>query len=229
MQALVSIHDVMPNTLSRVRDLLVHMAHLEKPNISLLVVPGLDWRAEQLAVLRNLQNEGYTLAGHGWEHTTRQVSGVYHKLHSALISRHAAEHLSLSTAEIRKLINDCYQWFQGHALKTPDMYVPPAWAMGSISKQDLSESPFQYFETTVGIYDSDSDKQVALPLIGFEADNAFRYCSLKLWNAFNKKIGTPAKPTRVSIHPYDGALLLRKSLFKTLGQVKSAVDYHSLF
>ncbi len=53
----------MPNTLGRVQDLLIHMAHLEKPNISLLVVPGLDWRTEQLSVLRNLQNEGYTLAG----------------------------------------------------------------------------------------------------------------------------------------------------------------------
>lgn len=229
MQAIVSIHDVMPNTLGRVLMLLEKMQHLENQHITLLIVPGLDWKKEHLATLHRLEEAQYTFAGHGWEHTTRQISGFYHRLHSALISRNAAEHLSLSREEINRLMNNCYQWFRTNSFTLPDMYVPPAWAMGCISNEDLNSSPFRYFENTSGLFDSESGRQLTLPLVGFEADNAIRGLSLSLWNGVNKLLGSGRRPARISVHPYDTELLLNKSLEKTLRNITAAVDYHTLF
>ena len=229
MQAIVSIHDVMPNTLGRVLMLLEKMQHLENRNITLLIVPGLDWTKEHLDTLQRLEEKQYTFAGHGWEHTTRHIRGFYHRLHSAFISRNAAEHLSLTTEEINRLMEDCFQWFKANSFTPPDMYVPPAWAMGSISNEDLNAAPFRYFENTSGLLDSKSGRQLTLPLVGFEADNAIRGISLNLWNGVNKLLGSGRRPVRVSVHPYDAELLLQKSLEKTLRSVTTAVDYHTLF
>jgi predicted deacetylase len=229
MHALVSIHDVMPHSLPRVQELLAKMAHLETANITLLVVPGLAWDTAQLATLKQLEQHGYRLAGHGWLHDVRRISTFYHRLHSTCISRRAAEHLSLTPAEIDALIRDCYQWFADQDFVMPDMYVPPAWAMGAIPADTLQTVPFRYFETTSGFLDSETGKRVTLPLAGFEADTLWRQVSLRAWNGVNSLLGTPAKPLRVSVHPNDHHLLLADSLESTLASVSVAVPYASVF
>lgn len=229
MHAIVSIHDVMPHTLPRVQELLAKMAHLEAPNITLLVVPGLAWQDAQLAALKQLEQQGYRLAGHGWLHDVRRIRSLYHRLHSTLVSRRAAEHLSMSPSEIDNLIRDCYQWFIDHNFTRPDMYVPPAWAMGTVSDTALKASPFRYFETTAGLYDSATGKRVTLPLAGFEADTLWRKLSLRGWNGVNSLLGSPQKPLRVSVHPNDHHLLLAPSLENTLARIKKAVPYASVF
>lgn len=229
MHALVSIHDVMPDTLSRVRNLLEAMSHLPSNAVTLLVVPGLNWQPEQVQELKQLQASGYILAGHGWFHQTRDIKGLYHTLHSALISRQAAEHLSLSAQEIETLISDCHRWFLSHDLSAPDFYVPPAWAMGAISKNALAALPFRYFENTAGLFDSRTGRQINLPLAGFEADNLFRASSLTVWNALNKVSSSHKRPLRLSIHPYDPELRLKNALMRMLNTVTEAVDYRSVF
>lgn len=229
MYAIVSIHDVMPHTLPRVQELLAKMAHLEAANITLLVVPGLPWDAAQLATLKQLEQHGYRLAGHGWLHTVRRINTLYHRVHSTCISRRAAEHLSMSPAEIDTLIRDCYQWFADHGFALPDMYVPPAWAMGAASDAILKAAPFRYFETTSGLHDSETGKRVTLPLAGFEADTLWRQVSLRAWNSVNSLVGTQQKPLRVSVHPNDHHLLLAPSLESTLARISKAVPYASVF
>ena len=229
MQALVSIHDVMPQHLPEVQALLARLAHLQKQHIVLLIVPGCDWQAGQLDLLRNLQQQGYVLAGHGWLHRTRRISGMYHKMHAALVSRTAAEHLSLSEAEILQIIGDCHAWFGTHDLAMPDLYVPPAWAMGRICRDTLRGTPFRFFETTAGFHDVASGRSITLPLAGFEADNRFRQASLRCWNSLNEWMATTRRPLRIAIHPRDGQLLLRESLDRTLRRLTGSVDYHALF
>ena len=86
--------------------------------------------------------------------------------------------------------------------------------MGNISKEDLNSAPFRYFENTSGFMDSKSGKQLTLPLVGFEADNAIRRASLAFWNGMNVILGSEKRPVRVSVHPYDaeslGAQLVRQ-------------------
>lgn len=230
LDALVSIHDVMPHTLDRVKGLLDdHLGHLPPERVVLLVVPGLPWQPAQLEALHLLAGKGFELAGHGWHHRTREIRGVYHRLHAAFISRQAAEHLCLAPGEIRALIDDCHRWFLQQGLPEPALYVPPAWAMGTIDEQALADAPFRYYETTRGYLDSASGRSLTLPLAGFEADNAFRAASLTCWNAANRWLATDRKPLRVSIHPYDADLRLREGLRHTLAAVTRAVDYRSLF
>lgn len=229
MHALISIHDVMPSTLERVHRLTQELTHLQTSNITMLVVPGHAWSRKQLDVLREFEQQGYILCGHGWHHSSKNIRGVYHRLHSLLISRNVAEHLALDEKEIRQLIDDCYQWFSNNKLAAPDLYVPPAWAMGKISKQHLEKTPFRFFENTAGLYDSSTGQQLNLPLIGFEADNIFRVGVLKLWNSANTLAGSEKKPVRISIHPADRELLLADSLTSSLQSVTNTVHYHSLF
>lgn len=229
MHALVSIHDVMPHTLDRVWLLTGKLAHLQPADVTLLVVPGLDWSGPQLDDLHGLAARGYTFAGHGWHHTTREIRGLYHRVHSTLVSRRAAEHLALDESGIRRLINECYLWFTDHGFPAPDLYVPPAWAMGSIRHRLLQDAPFRYYENTAGLYDSDTGTQVNLPLAGFEADNLFRAASLCLWNRVNRALSSPARPLRLSIHPADPELLLGNALDEYLSAVTTAVHYRSVF
>lgn len=228
MHAVISIHDVMPHTLDRVGEILARMSHLAPSAITLLIVPGLGWSPAQLDTLKTFQESGYSMAGHGWFHRTRDILSLYHRLHSTLISRQAAEHLSLTETEIDTLIRDCYQWFDEHDLALPDLYVPPAWAMGNISAEALAQTPFRYFETTAGFYDSVSGRKRWLPLMGFEADTLFRAITLTFWNSVNYLLGTPKRPLRLSIHPNDHQLRLGQSLDRYLARVTKAVPYQSV-
>lgn len=228
MHAIVSIHDVMPHHLDRVQELLARMSHLEPRHITLLVVPGLDWTDARLDRLKTFADSGYRLAGHGWFHEARIIRTPYHYLHSLFISRRAAEHLSLDSNEIKALITHCYQWFADRKLPMPDLYVPPAWAMGNISKAELCTTPFRYFETTAGLLDSATGRQTRLPLTGFEADTRFRALFLTCWNGINHRLGSPQRPVRLSIHPDDLYLLLGKSLARYLERVTFAVPYASV-
>ncbi|HKL52761.1 MAG TPA: DUF2334 domain-containing protein, partial [Wenzhouxiangellaceae bacterium] len=100
MKLLVSIHDVMPTTLDRVERIFDRLVAARLLPVMLLVVPGAGWRREDLDRLRAMLDAGAQPAGHGWRHEARHVRGLKHILHSALISRRAAEHLALSRKEI---------------------------------------------------------------------------------------------------------------------------------
>jgi predicted deacetylase len=228
MQALLTLHDVMPHTLPWVRALITRLPAAALPRLALLVVPGLPWEPEQLAQLRQWQRMGLTLAGHGWQHRCRRIATVYHHLHSRFVSRQAAEHLSCSREELLDLVRDCHQWFPSQGLGEPDYYVPPAWALGALTRADLSALPFRYYEDTSGIYDSATGRYARLPLAGFEADKPWRRHSLLLWNALNSRLCCAQRPLRISIHPYDAELLLAQELWQMLERVTLWRDYRAL-
>jgi predicted deacetylase len=212
MKALVSIHDCMPETLGRVEDLLDWLAKLGVPPVTLLVVPGKDWQPAQVERLRELAELGHPLAAHGWQHHTRPRR-LYHRLHAALLSRRIAEHLDLDTSEIAALLQRAYDWFPQNRLPAPSLYVPPAWALGSIPITQLRNSPYACIETTRGLIFPQTlpePRFQTLPLSGYEADTAFRATFLKTWNAAQAFAAMRTnKPLRISIHPDD--LTLRRT------------------
>ena len=229
MKALISIHDVMPETLPQVRSILAELPDHCHTNLTLLIVPGRLWSSSDIEQLRSWQARGYSLAGHGWTHQAREITSFYHRLHSALISRNVAEHLALSRDELRHLLRNNHRWFQDHGLEVPDFYVPPAWAMGKLGSDDLQASPFRFFENIGGIYDARSRKFVSLPLIGFEADTLVRSQYLRVWNVVSYLIGSRIKPLRIAIHPHDFQLRLAEQLRWMLNRVTKPVHYRDLF
>ncbi|WP_196157424.1 polysaccharide deacetylase family protein [Reinekea sp. G2M2-21] len=220
--ALISIHDVMPYTLSRVQGILEGLlVEVPTDHVMLLVVPGLPWSEPQIGVLKSWQQQGFVIAGHGWQHRVRKTTTWFHRLHSALVSRQAAEHLSLSEDELVRLMTANYQWFIRHDFKAPHFYVPPAWAMGSISRQALRRLPFSGYETTTGWISNTTGRRRRLPLLGFEADTAVRAFCLWLWNRVNRRLARKNRPVRVAIHPFDDEFRLARQLVATLTQVES--------
>jgi len=203
MHATVSIHDVMPHTLANVCALAELIPEQEKLKVLLLVVPGLEWLPESIDTLKKLCDKGFILAGHGWQHRTPHIRSFYHYLHSLLISRQAAEHLSYSREELNDILQRNFKWFEQQALPAPTTYVPPAWAMGKLTRDDFKALPFRYYETTQGLYDSETDNYKRLPLSGFEADTWLRASFLRPWNSLNRRLASVAKPLRISLHPYD--------------------------
>ena len=229
LPAIISLHDVMPDTLDETEALLADwLTDVPPQRVTLLVVPGLDWQPAQLDRLREWERQGYELAGHGWAHCVRRVKTLYHRLHSTLISRRAAEHLSLSEDELVTLLNDNYHWFKHHDFKKPELYVPPAWAMGQLDTTTLQRLPFRYFESTPGLLDSQHIRFRRLPLAGFEADRRWRGPCLRAWNGINRVLAAPQRPLRLSIHPCDHRLYLAASLRRWLNRVEP-VGYRSLF
>ena len=228
MQAITSIHDVMPQTLANVERIFNICQDSGVSNITLLVVPGVAWDANALGALRELIAQGGIVAGHGWIHhvDVRQLKTPSGRLHAALISRNVAEHLALDENAIHDLISRCHGWFSQQALPAPELYVPPAWAMGAVSKPALRTLPFRYFEYFSGIYDTHSDTFSYAPLTGYEADTAFRSVVLKGWNQINLLAATKCnKPLRISIHPYDLDYRLADDLCALLARPLEYRDY----
>lgn len=217
----------MPETFDRVNAILAEMPREARHHLVLLVVPGRNWPKEQIDCLREWQSGGLILAAHGWGHQAKKIQGWYHRCHSLLVSRDVAEHLSLSPEEISTLLQRSFDWFGQHDLKSPDLYVPPAWAMGRIDKALLRASPFRYFETTWGMYDSHHHQFKWLPLLGYEADSSFRKYSLRGWNFCNRVVAGK-RPPRVSLHPFDLEYRLARDVGIILSQVHG-LDYHDIF
>ncbi len=110
-QLLISVHDVMPETLPEVREIVARLERRGRGPATLLVVPGRDWSPAEIDELRRWRDRGHELAGHGWEHRTPHVRGLWHRLHSLTASRQAAEHLSFDPPGILDLIRRCRAWF----------------------------------------------------------------------------------------------------------------------
>jgi predicted deacetylase len=203
LPAVVSVHDVMPETLAHVLRILALLQHHRVMPVTLLVVPGRGWDGAGRATLRALQAEGYLLAGHGWRHEVSGISGLRHWLHSRFLSRNVAEHLALDRAGIAALIHRCYAWFGDHALDPPELYVPPAWAMGSLGRAGLRQLPFRHYEYLHGVFDAERDRFVPAPVLGYEADSLLRVTLLRWWNRLAQVSARRRDVVRIGIHPFD--------------------------
>ncbi|MBA1145914.1 DUF2334 domain-containing protein [Ectothiorhodospiraceae bacterium WFHF3C12] len=225
--ALISIHDVMPETLPQTAAILRLLGHAGIPRATLLVVPGRRWSVADLDTLRYWSRLGHRLAGHGWSHHVDRHRSVHGRLHGRLFSRQAAEHLALDAPGVLHLMHRNYQWFASHDLPRPGLYVPPAWALGALARGDLTRQPFRQIETLTGVYDTASGAFTTLPVIGFEADTPWRAVALRASNALARRL-TLGRPLRIAIHPHDPHLRLGEALRRTLARVDRCLHYDEL-
>lgn len=228
MQAILSIHDVMPETLIHVHQILQSMQHIPTHKVTLLVVPGKDWSPSDVKQLKQWQINGYILAGHGWQHRCIDQKNKYHRLHSLFLSRNSAEHLSQSTESIHRIMQACFHWFHQQHLPVSSLYVPPAWALGRWKTNSWHAVPFTMIETTSGIMQKNGKTQ-RLPLLGFEADTVIRSSFLRLFNCINHWISKKTKrPVRIAIHPFDLQFNLSQNLLSTLSNPYHWISYEDL-
>lgn len=223
---LVSVHDLIPAKMDAVREVTALLdGHGVKP-ITFLVCPGFDWSDAELNWLRERQRRGDRLAGHGWRHEAGPPRGLYDRLHRKVFSRGVAEHLALDADGIAALIMRNYEWFGAHELASPELYVPPAWAMGSIARKRLRALPFRLYETLSGIYDAREDSFHRIPLLGFEADTVFRAVAVRASNRLNRLLARGTQRLRVSIHPTDLQLKLARDLERTIARRARYAGYY---
>lgn len=196
--------------------------------ITLLVVPGLDWSEAQLAVLREYEAQGHALAGHGWVHCVERYGGIGHRLHARFVSRNVAEHLALDAPGRLALMRRCHDWFGAHGLGAPRLYVPPAWAMGRMTREALAGLPFEYYEIFGGVIATRTGRFHPLPMLGYEADVAWRVPIIRLWNRYNRTRAGRRGWLRLGVHPYDPELALADDLRADLRRFRHYADYGAL-
>ena len=228
MNCNISIHDVHPNNLHKIIEIINLL--FEKYNIrkiTLLVIPGLNWNNKQIKILKTLQEKkGIELAAHGWYHKSNPIKTIYHYIHSKLISADSAEHLSRSKPSIIKLLNDSHLWFINQGLNSPTLYVPPAWALGNIYQEDLSTLPFNEFEMISGIFIN--NKFIFIPLIGFKTKTYFEFIIVKVLNFINYLSYSFFGLMRIAIHPDDFNLLLKGDIDKYLRKITTNFSFSEL-
>ena len=243
MKAIVSIHDVTPTTLHKVERILTWLEQRDVPPVTLLVVPGQPWEAKQIERVRALAAAGHELAAHGWAHKTRP-SRAYHRLHAALISRNVAEHLALPSAAILGLMQRSSDWFGQNGLPLPAIYVPPAWALGPITRADLAQVPYRLIEITGGLLIDQTARAGSaptenthgenhrrftfrrLPLTGYEADNIAREYFLRGWNRWQARVARQKNlPLRISIHPDDPELRVADQMARQIESARAFENY----
>ncbi len=229
MKLLVSLHDVMPDTLDRTCTIFDRLCNAGLEPVTLLVVPGCGWNDSSLKQLRGLESRGAVLAGHGWRHEIETIHGPGHWLHSKLISRRAAEHLALSRRAVLRLMLDNHRWFVQHGFKPPGLYVPPAWAMGRVPRQFLDRLPFRFYETLRGVYCATNRRFLSLPLAGFEADTWMRATFIRRFNGLNRVLANLSqRPLRLGIHPFDLELKTAIDLAAWIEHGGQAMGYDQL-
>ncbi|MFP4155177.1 MAG: polysaccharide deacetylase family protein [Halothiobacillaceae bacterium] len=216
-RALLSIHDVMPETLDRVEAVLGLCRDRGIPPLTLLVVPGRAWHADEIERLRAWARAGHELAAHGWFHEIERFGGLWHRLHGLLLSRRVAEHLSLSPEDVLALMQRAHGWFAEHDLPPPQLYVPPAWALGRLPGDAAQRLPFRRIEVLSGIIEVPDWRLTRMPLAGFEADTSLRAAGLSLFNRQQWRLARRRDlPLRIGIHPNDLQLRLADSLQQML-------------
>ena len=227
MKAIVSIHDVMPDTMGEVSELIDLCNEHGVKSLTLLVVPGLEWTPDQLDQIRHWQQDGHVLAAHGWQHRCAKIRTWQHRVHSIFLSRSVAEHLSLEPEQVGQLMDRSGKWFEESGFGIPELYVPPAWALGKISTDQLRKQPFKMIETLTGVLIPAERTFIRLPVVGFEADNFGRQVALRFLNLAAISI-TFTSHVRIAIHPYDHRLRLHLDLVKTLRKYTEFVSYDDL-
>ena len=228
IRALVSIHDVMPETLDRVRGLLARCAHINPGPVTLLVVPGRAWDAAGIDQLRAWQAAGHSLAGHGWLHRVERFGGLAHRMHGLLLSRRVAEHLALDAPEVAALVRRCHAWFESNGLAPAELYVPPAWAMGRLAPGAIAALPFAQYETLIGVREAATGRLWRIPMLGYEADTRLRAPAVRLWNAWNRRRALRVRWLRIAIHPGDPDLHLGEDLHADLRRYPVWTTYGEL-
>lgn len=231
MKALVSLHDIMPETLDSIEEIIQWLERMGIPPFSLLIVPGKAWSPKAIDRLRKFAERGYPIVPHGWHHHTRPRR-LFHRIHSALISKEVAEHLDLDSEGILKLLIRSKEWFIDHSIPVSQLYVPPAWALGFIRSRTLIRAPFQQIEVTRGVLHLEPAGTVRfekLPLAGYEADSPFRAQFLRRWNAYQEaQARKNQQPLRISIHPNDRTLPLAGQLEAQLKRANHFIQYSDL-
>jgi len=213
MQAYWSVHDVSPPTFALATGIVARLSSAGVGRVSILVVPEGEWPEACIAQLRAWADEGHLVALHGWSHRAPSPRGLYHRLHSLLLSRDAAEHLGRTREEVVAIVDRGVEWFAQKGLSAPAFYVPPAWAMGALRPVDLRRRGFASVETLTGIRDLERRRVRLLPLVGFEADTRARAVALRGLNAANEGLARlTGRPLRIAIHPHDESLLLHSDL-----------------
>ena len=199
----------MPSTLASVARVIRYLEELGL-TATLLVVPGCGWPDLQIERLLRWQGRGHPVAAHGWSHRIERWGDLRHRVHGLLFSRRVAEHLELDATGIEALLQRSFRWFVDHQLGAPELYVPPAWALGRIERARLRSSPFRWFELFRGLYDSRDDRFVRLPLVGFEADRPLRVPLISAFNHVNRALLQGR--LRIAIHPDDLDLRMAEQL-----------------
>jgi uncharacterized protein len=225
IRALVSVHDVMPETLPQVERILTLLDAEGIAPVTLLVVPGVGWSSEGVERLHGFQARGCELAGHGWVHRVERITGLAHRVHSRVISRNVAEHLALDEVGIHRLIARCHAWFVEQGLGEPALYCPPAWAMGPIPRSSLANLPFTRYEVFSGILSAQTGRMHPVPLTGYEADTAVRTLAIRIWNRLNRRRAAHRGWIRIGIHPHDIDLRLAEDLRRDLRRFRSHAGY----
>ena len=222
MKFYISIHDVKPDNINKVTeiiDLLLNQYKIAK--ICLLVIPGLKWEKKHINRLLNWQIRGIEIAAHGWTHKANDKRTLFHKLHSLFISKNCAEHLSKNTTNICKIMEKSFNWFIDNGFKKPTLYVPPGWAIGNIDKNDLSRLQFTHIECTTGfVY---KKKYKFIPLIGFEESNYIKGIIRRFCNYLNFILGQFIGYIRIAIHPNDFELFLKDDIYNYLSKSNETV------
>jgi hypothetical protein len=109
------------------------------------------------------------------------------------------------------------------------LYVPPAWALGSVSRKTLDQLPFSLLETQTGVLNTRTGIQYWLPLVGFESDTVFRSCGLRCFNAVNWALASWIdRPLRIALHPRDLELRLHEEVLRAMSRATRAIDYTEL-
>ena len=194
----------MPRTMPAVRRTLALLERHGVQPVTLLVVPGSGWSVREIDELKSLERAGYLIAGHGWQHHVEQIRGLRHRVHSLFLSRKVAEHLALDADGILNLLRRCRDWFPQHGLSVPELYVPPAWALGAVSRTALRDAAlFRGLEVFSGVLDTASGDLRKSPVLGYEADEALRIPVLRAWNALSRWRASSTGVVRIGIHPSD--------------------------
>jgi predicted deacetylase len=151
----VSLHDVHPGSLSRIRAQRKTLEMLGVTKFSLLAVPWwhggitLDSARECSEWLRRRADAGDAVVQHGWRHDCRDLpAGKGEWFWRNLYTSNECEFLSLTREQAAQRIEAGRKVFAAAGLGVAKGFIAPAWLLGSAAREAVTRAGFRY---TVGV------------------------------------------------------------------------------
>jgi predicted deacetylase len=210
--ALLSVHDVAPENLGFLADLLRDLADRHVPAVNVAVVPSFHgasmWTADAIGraladVPAGMRTE---ILLHGCFHArvggNARLAG-WRLLRSRLQSAGEDEFFCLDPHEAEDRIRQGRRIIETAFGAAPGVFLPPAWTGGRALRDVLGRLGFSATEDHFWLYDLRRRRRLASPVIAFATRSAWRARISTLWARAIIRTAASGAILRFAFHPAD--------------------------
>ncbi|GEM_PF-6364366 len=211
-RALLSVHDVAPDSLAFLADLLRDLSALRVPAVNLAIVPFFHgrgtWTSQEVRRVASAVPPGIRteVLLHGCYH--RRVGAnarlpAWRRLLSSIQSAGEDEFFGLPERDTAERVRGGRDAVAAAFGRVPAAFVPPAWSGGPPLRAALKGLGFSLAEDHLWLYEVQRDRRLFAPVIAFATRSPWREWLSARWARAVMRAPARGRLLRFAFHPAD--------------------------